>query len=395
MFFKYFFLSCCIWIGAYASFKDGIDYFNEGNYEKARTIFSTANFRDNIRAQLYRLASQGFEAEERADVFIGSLKLHLQAALESPTNEDHLAAQLVQAFWNAYSPNSHRRNLVSVPHAAVPSSISALLDLQDDDRASSLASVPLEASDALFINVEPVEESHGHSPSFPSMVRGAPRLNISGLREYMDNAEHFPFPALFEGVPREQAGIDILETLARARNMHGLYFLGSFLMTREEGGAPADITASERQRGFGCIGEAAVLKHTAAQVLMDEIAGRNTSSSWSDNCECWFAGEKPKEASCVGCRGDSRGEWCYCGWGVFGFGTRWSFADVCSNLHNISRTTREHLATVSGSVLILLQQLQAAGAINFLGQGQQAAGGVGLAMVLLSYLSAQNKEKEE
>ena len=158
---------------------------------------------------------------------------------------------------------------------------------------------------------------------------------------------------------------------------------------------PADIIESERQRGFGCIGEAAVLKHTAARCLMDKIAGRDTSSSWSDNCKCWPGWGAPKEARLVGCGGDERSEWCYCGWGVCGFGTRWSFADVCSNLHNISRTTREHLATVSGSVLILLQQLEAAGAINFLGQGQQAAGGVGLAIVLLSYFSAQNKMKED
>lgn len=391
MFFRYIFLILFSTFISSASLRDAIDYFKEGNYEQTRSILSSDSFADNIRAQLYCLAAQGFKAREGSEALIDGLKSHVQVALSSARHEDHLAAHLVQAFWNIYSPTSQRRNLVLAPTAS-------------QQQGSFFPTNGARGRDAdhvidMQLGIQPVSEespviNDDNDDHLPFIVREALQLNISNMSEYMQNAEYFPYPTLMEGNPREQVGIDILEELSKNKNYHGLYFLGSFFLTRESSRV-REIEESEKQRGLGCIAEASILKHASARYIIDKMSGRDASATWSTNCDCWPFWSAPKEARTIGCGGDQIGEWCYCGWGLFGFGTRWSFADLCSNIQNISRTTIEHMAAVSGSVLILLQQLEAAGTIRVLGSGQQTTGAAGLGIVLLSYLSAQNKPKVE
>jgi hypothetical protein len=111
----YFFFTLIISLASYSSFREGIDLFNQGDYERAKGILVQESFNDNIRAQLYLLASQGFEHKERSDHLILGLKTLLQTAVGDTRHADHIPALLVKSFWNLYSENTIRASVVLVP----------------------------------------------------------------------------------------------------------------------------------------------------------------------------------------------------------------------------------------------------------------------------------------
>lgn len=107
-------------------------------------------------------------------------------------------------------------------------------------------------------------------------------------------------------------------------------------------------------------------------ILRKEIKG------WINNCIIWCGAGGPACRERFICGGDARGDWWRCNFGLFGFKTRWSLGQLCSNVRNVSRTTLENLAMLAGMSLILVQQLETAGLIDIFEEDQAVVGWIGL-----------------
>jgi hypothetical protein len=366
MVYKYFLFFVLFCVSSFSSLRQGVDAFHEGNYKEARRILGQDNFDENINAQFFLLASQGFGVRDRDEHLVAGLKSLVQKALNDSRHDLHIPAQLIHIFWNLYSENTQQDS----PLRTGGIILTAPMEIETPV-ARRAPSRGVTEDDALLEEGIPQHRPDISIPmDLPPLGSSFERPDLDEIESHIHRGQYFPIPTLFEGEPSERVGVTTLSDLVRGRNSHALFCMGSYFLAQDQEG--------HKSTGLGCLVSAAHLDNTAAHNLVKNLIGIKEKKGWTENCTLWFCSGGPACAERLVCGGDARGEWWRCNFGLFGFKTRWSLGQLCSNVRNVSRTSLENLAMLAGMGLLLVQQLETAGLIDIFEDNQAVVGWIGL-----------------
>lgn len=382
MFFRFFYLFLILPLWVFSSLEDAKEYFKMGDYEKARTVLSSHDsFNENWRAQLYLIASQGFDPLERSETLISELKTHIGTVSKNPRHEDYVMAHLVHALWHLYSEGSIESDVAIIRESASPV-------LRERERVpprvptATLLAPRAEAAEGDGLLVSGPNPSYYLAINMPEGPYDAPSLgrrwediNTSEILNDIQPNQYFPIPQLFEGTPSQEEGLKILYALRRLGHHHASYFLGAFYLGIEE--QDREVLAQNKTLGLGYLMYAGHLGNTAALFQSQEILNLNSKAGWAANCMGWCFW-KPYGVPRLGCGGDSLGQKFMCGLGLCGCGTSWTAEQFCISLRKVTRISLKNTAILGGMVLMFLQQLENAGLIDIFKNDDAVAGWVGL-----------------
>lgn len=342
----------CVWLLGVsllnaATFSEALDEFNEGNYASARAIFS--KFETDIRARLYLLASQEFANIPISEPVKVGLKALIEEALANQRHEDHIAAQIVHAFWHIYSEDAtppirgHQPAFHSAdesPWRQVPRDEPA-----DGARHEDHVALQMEAG---------VPRSGFEGGDLLGAALG--RVDVEDLEVAIHQGEYFPISDLFEGTPSVDAGVRMLQALGAQRDHHAMYFLGNYIYGEDLDHNGLDLD-HKREIGLGLIAGAAHLKNATAKALIDQLMGEERQKGWIHNCGMWCCCSGASGTKRFYCGADQHGQWWICSMGLCGCRTRWSMGELCFNVQNLSRQTLGGIGFFFGLGLIITQQL--------------------------------------
>ncbi|MFN7663047.1 MAG: hypothetical protein ACK5PQ_04960 [Alphaproteobacteria bacterium] len=371
---------------SWASLKEGVDLFNQGEYEKSRSVLGHESLNENWKAQLYLLASQGFDKKERSMPLLAALKAQVNK-IDRADTKDGVAIQLVHAFWHLYSEETQpfiSPTFVNIAPQRHPQ--------ESQHRGVSLLAAPDEG-DSLLTTTGPAQPQY-HTIQREGEAQVAP---LAAAREIVSSSElisqlrdenFFPLADLFEGLPDEQKGVSILEKLAKENNPHAAYFLGVFYATYKN--LEGDQEKSIQGQGWHYLMKAASLKCADSIRICNEVLGVSPEEGWANNCKMW-CGWAPRGVSRVACGSDISQNWWQCGLGLCGYATRWSADRLFLNIFGVSRVTLRHLLMVASSTGMLLQLLEEQGFIDIFPEGQTAPGWLGAVGAIIAYLDSAKK----
>lgn len=339
-------LSCGL---ACASLKEAIDEFHQGDYAHTKDILGKDNYNDNVRAQLYLLAVQDFGSVDRAPATVEGLKSHIAHALATPRHKDHIAALLVQAFWNMYSENSE-----------------VLLENRNLEEQQPLRLSARQTHYGTTDDLGALEEGRlgVAQEEGGSMPFGAPLdpISLQDIEGVIHNSHHFPIPDLFEGTPNIAQGVSVLRSLCRERLHHAFYFFGAYVFSLDG--------PEKKAEGLGLITTAASLNNAESMRLVKQLMGQDLEPGWAHNFKAWICCGGPAFAKRFYCGGDTTERWWVCNLGFCGCSSRWSLGELCFNAKHVTRQGLGLCAAAAGFGLIITQQLASNDLID-LSQGWQ------------------------